>query len=334
MTNWRPVFAAGMVLAAAGFARQQGASVSSAVDRVGMTLGDRVTLTVTVTHDSSETVSWAPPPDTLGPFEVVEVVTGDAVPLDGRLRSGARYVLTAFELGELEIPSIEVGVTGPDGASQVLRTAPVTVTLGSVGRDDDGDIRAIKPPLAIARNWLLLLPWLVAVAVLAALGYWAHSRYRRRSRPEHGEASRRAPSRPAHEIAYEALARLEESDLIRRGKIKKFFIEVSEIIRTYLDGRYGIDAMDMASPDVMGELEHASLTRQQLDLFATFLERSDLVKFAKHRPLEAACVEMIPIARRLIDETLPLLPPTDGSDSTEAPARELAGGRRRVPVSG
>ena len=111
------------------------------------------------------------------------------------------------------------------------------------------------------------------------------------------------PVRPAHEVAYEALARLEASGILDRGDVKHFFIEVSGIVRVYLDQRYGIDAREMTSHDIMDELRQLELDEFEFDLFRDFFRRSDLVKFAKHRPDAASSGNMIPLARTLVDRT-------------------------------
>jgi hypothetical protein len=96
---------------------------------------------------------------------------------------------------------------------------------------------------------------------------------------------------------------LEAKRLLEHGEIKQYFIEVSEIIRTYLEGRYPIDAMEMTSYEVLQELKRVGIDPEVLDLFPPFFNRADLVKFAKHRPEPDVAKEMIPMARLLIDET-------------------------------
>ncbi len=278
--------------------------VQAELDTTAVTLGDRVHLTVAVEHDAGTVVIW---PDSLdlGPFEVLDATVLEPERLNGRLRSGARLTLAAFELGELEVPSFAVRLVGPDSASaSVLSTQALPVTVASVGRDESGDIRGIKGPLSIPRNWLLLWPWAAGLVGLAAL-HWLWRRYRARRQPAPVSAPQR-PARPAHELAYEALDRLERAGYLDRGEIKTHYIEVSDIIRTYIEGRYGVEAMEMATHEVMAglaEVEMASETRQELEWF---FDECDLVKFAKLIPDRVACRAILPAARRLVDTTKPV----------------------------
>jgi hypothetical protein len=269
-----------------------------------MSLGDRVTVAVEVSHRVSDAVTWPALSDTLGSFEVVEIREDEPVVAEERLLSTRRFVFTTFELGETEIPPIEVTVEDTSsGEIQVLSTEPISLSVESVGIDESGDIRTVKQPLEIPRNWLLLLPWVILVVGLAALSYWLYWRYRSREKSPDERSSPALPPRPPHEVAYEALERLEAKRLLERGEIKQYFIEVSEIIRTYLEGRYPIDAMEMTSYEVLQELKRVGIDPEVLDLFQPFFNRADLVKFAKHRPGPDVAKEMIPMARLLIDET-------------------------------
>lgn len=283
---------------------QDVATVDARVDGSEITVGGRVAVTIVVEHDSAAVVQWPEHTDSLGAFEVLRMEVGDPTTTTGRTRSVATLTVTAFELGDLELPSIEIGLREAGAAAPaVLRTDPLTITVTSVGRDEAGDIRDIRPPLDIPRNWLLLVPWIVALAAAVAAGWWLHRRIRRRETSEAVAEATAATFRPPHQVALEALEELERSGLLDRGEVKAHFIAVSEIVRTYVHGRYGIDAMDMTTRDVMDNLRRTGVASETFDRFDTFLTRSDLVKFAKHQPIPSACREMIPMARDLVERT-------------------------------
>jgi len=279
-------------------------------DLAVISLGDLVTVTVEVEHAPGGSVEWPALADTLGSFEVVGSSEVPPVVVEGRQISARLYALTTFELGELEIPPIEVTVAD-SGASEpeLLSTDPIAVVVESVGIDESGDIRTVKSPLEIPRNWLLLIPWVLLVCAVVALGYWLYRRYRSREQTPGKRIMPAIPARPPHELAYEALNRLEAKRLLEREEIKQYFIEVSEIIRTYLEGRFPIDALEMTSYEVLQELKGVGLEPEVLDLFPPFFSRADLVKFAKHRPEPDTSKEMIPMARLLVDETRVQDPP-------------------------
>jgi len=200
------------------------------------------------------------------------------------------------------LPSFPVVVTGPDSTSAVsLVTDAWTVTVASVGSDETGDIRDIKGPLSIPKNWLLLVPWILGAAALGGGAYWLYRRAKRR--PESVVDAIPAPARPPHEVAYEMLDRLAASGLLERGEIKAYYIAVSEIVRRYIEGRYGVDALEMATYEVLQGLETIDVPPASRSQFARFLGDCDLVKFAKYRPDIVACREIVPRARNIVAAT-------------------------------
>ena len=276
-------------------------SVRVSVDTTTITVGARLHLTVSVEHAPDATVQW---PDSLdlAPFEVLAAAVNPPVVADGRAASTAVLTLTAFELGELEIPSFVVRVASAGGESELV-TDPFGIAVVSVGLDEGADIRGIRGPLSIPRSLLVISLWLLALILAAGGGYWLARRARRRKTD--GDPVAEGPPRPAHELAYEALDWLESSPLLVQGRIKDYYIEVSDIIRRYLEGRYRIRALEMTSREVLEQLESIGVGTDIHWRFAAFLEQCDLVKFAKYRPGEAACGEIVPTARGLVDATLP-----------------------------
>lgn len=276
-------------------------SLRVVVDTTTTTVGGRLSLTIAVEHAPDATVQW---PDSLdlAPFEVLGAVVSPTTVADGRATTTAVLTLAAFELGELEIPSFAVGVTSPGGVTELV-TDPFGIAVVSVGLDEGQDIRDIRGPLSIPRSMLVIGFWVLALALAAAAGWWLARRARQRTTAE-GPVSE-DPPRPAHELAYEQLDWLETSGLLRQGRIKEYYIEVSDIIRRYLEGRYAIRALEMTSGEVLEQLDDAGVSWDVHDRFTAFLAHCDLVKFAKHRPSPTACALIVSDARALVDATLP-----------------------------
>lgn len=309
-----------LALGAPAPAQPRAPAVSSNLEPAHIAVGDRTRLTIQVEHAAAASVAW-PEPERLGPFEVLERrVDGPRVEGD-RAVSRAELVLTAFELGDLAVPAVEIEVVGADGVAVMLETEPVPVTVASVGLDEGGDIRAIKGPLDIPLNVLTLLPWLVGTLLLAGIGYWL---WRRRERTPDSIPAPAEPPRPAHETAYEAFRILEAERLPERGEIKAFHIRASDIVRAYVEGRFGVDALEMTTREVLDGLRAHDVEEAILGDFRQLLERCDLVKFAKDRPAPERCREVIPSGRSLVDRTRVVVAAPEAVEDT-APAPVEAG---------
>ena len=321
----RRAAAIGLTLALTGLAaapgpgRAQTPRVTIEADTTAIHVGDPLALRLSVQHGADLSVRW---PDSLalGPFEALALEVGEPMPgPDGdAVQTPAVLHVTAFELGELEVPSFELELT--DGAERrvTVSTDPVVIGVTTVGLDEGGDIRDVKGPRAIARNWLLLWPWALLALALAGLGYWWFRR--RGSGPGADGAGPPEPARPPHELAFEALDRLAASPLLERGEIKQYHIEVSRIVRAYIEGRYRIWALEMITPDVVSGLAHAGVDPETRTDFQRFLAACDLVKFARWRPDAGSCRRTLADARELVERTKFVPPPPAEAESAPAEA--------------
>jgi len=122
------------------------------------------------------------------------------------------------------------------------------------------------------------------------------------SRPGGGRGSR-IPLRPPEDIAREALDELAASGLAASGEVKAFYIRLSDILRRYIEGRFGIPAMDRTTAELLPEIRrHPELGRMAPEVRA-FLDDCDLVKFAKYVPVAEDLSADLARARRVVDET-------------------------------
>jgi hypothetical protein len=160
------------------------------------------------------------------------------------------------------------------------------------------DIRDIKPPIAIPNGWEWVW-WALAVlvAVILLLLAWRYflKRVTRISV---------APPIPAH---IRAKQKLQEA-LALISQPKPFCILVSDTVRTYLEGRFDFHAPERTTEEFLHELQATDLlTPEQKEKLGEFLERCDLVKFAKYEPAETELRELHDSAVRLVEETEPKL---------------------------
>lgn len=155
------------------------------------------------------------------------------------------------------------------------------------------DIRPIKPPVRIVDPWAIAL-WtgstLLALALIAVVTWlW----WKRRPKPQ-------PVTVPPHVRAREKL----NAALGQIHDPRAFCIAVSDAIRVYLEERFRLRAPERTTEEFLRDLQSTShLNAEQKQTLATFLERCDLVKFARFEPNEAALRELHESALRLVHET-------------------------------
>ncbi len=156
------------------------------------------------------------------------------------------------------------------------------------------DIRAIKPPVEIPNGWAWLWWTLAAAAILAIIG-WAFVWWRRRRM-----AASVLPPAPPHVRAKHKL----QAALALLSDPRLFCIEVSGILRVYLEEQFNFRAPERTTDEFLVELQATSLlTPDQKQSLAEFLQDCDLVKFARFEPTETALRGLLESALRLVDET-------------------------------
>ena len=278
-------------------------TLSTTVDTTRLTVGDRMTLTVTVEHDADAFVAW---PDSLdlAPFELLDARIEPMRTVEGQGRSTARFSLTTFELGDLELPGFDVTVLHPDGREERLGTDAYGVEVVSVGVDETGDIREIRGPVGIPLGLLRLGLAVLLVLVLAAAA-WVLWRRLRTDQDAAAPVAPGPPPRPPHEVALEALDALEASPLLAEGRIKEFHIRVAEILRRYVEGRYRVRALEMTTWEVLDGLASAGLDAELRDDVRRFLDQCDLVKFAKAEPGAEASRRVLQLGRSIVERSMP-----------------------------
>ncbi len=277
------------------------APASVALSAPAVTVGDLVRATVTWSAPTGS-ISRVAPPGGDGRAVVVRDHSAETRPLGGGRESHREvFDLVSFEVGEH--PLFAGGVTVVDGGTtnRVALPGAVLKVQSVLGGTNDAP-RGYKPPA----EWPSLVPrwaWVIPlVALLAALAGWGAARLIRRAR-------RPAPPPPppsAWETALAALAALKEKGWIERAESEPFYVELSAIVRRYIEDRFGLRAPERTTEEFLREAAASpALSAAHRRLTENFLVEADLVKFARHRPEADALRAALNAAERLVRETVP-----------------------------
>jgi len=276
------------------------------LSRKAITIADRLTLLLEA--DASEDYEVALPKfgDKLQQFGIVDYTSPPPKLLGGGLvRRQRRYVLEPFLSGDYAIPPMQITFWKKGDAEpkkHELATAEVTVEVASLLPEKQGELtlREIGGPVELPRPrraWLYgaVGGAVVVVGGLAALALWLRRRRR-------GAAA--VPRLAAHEVAYARLARLVAEQLVEAGEVKRFYIGLSDILRHYIEHRFGLHAPERTTEEFLDELRGSdALDARFRPLLEAFLRHCDLVKFAEHRPATAEIQETFDTCKAFIEAT-------------------------------
>ena len=211
------------------------------------------------------------------------------------------YELEPEYPGTFELPALEVYYHRKNQIQEeLIETNPiefeVTKTPASAQMLELKPFRGLVTVEQIQAERRRTWPWFVGgvggAIVLAALIVYLI----RRPRPV-------PPPRPAHEIAMEALRALAAKDLITKGQIEPFFVEITWIIRDYIELAFGLRAPEQTTEEFLGNITSAPVVARHRSVLEPFLTAADEVKFARATPETGTIQRAFDTARDFIIQT-------------------------------
>jgi hypothetical protein len=278
--------------------------VTLRADRQTLGIAERLRLTLSVEAPTEMTITLPPTGNKLGPFLVLQQNPSGPLPsAPQRQQWQQEYLLEAEHVGELTIPSLPVSFqdAAADATPQQLRTEPFTITVTTV-LPDDAEITApkdIASPVELARRGMPPWVWIALAGLLGLVclgGIW---RYRRRC------CLPPAPLLlPAHVLALQALQQLQQENLIAQQRIEAYYIRLSNILRRYVEWRFGLRAAEQTTEEfLVAVLATGGLIATHRSLLSAFLQHCDLVKFARHQPSADDMQQAWESARGFVEQT-------------------------------
>ena len=92
------------------------------------------------------------------------------------------------------------------------------------------------------------------------------------------------PKLPPHQLAMQEIERIKNEKVWQKGETKEYYTKLTDALRTYIKGRFGFNALEMTSTEIIDKLLEMKDKGAISDLRELF-QTADLVKFAKHSPL-------------------------------------------------
>ena len=263
--------------------------VRARVEPDSVFIGDRFDYVIEIDKDLVQTTHFPTFSAKDGMVELVEELPVDTLKRDGRrLRIAKRYRLAAFQEGLINMGAAGVVYADKNIVDTLYAADSVYLKVATFQIDSTSQsIFDLKPqqnlPFKVAeiKSYLLwgLLALVVLVALMVALDRYLKARGRRL-----GDLFKPAPPQPPHVIAIAALEALHHQKLWQNNKHKLYYSLLTEILRTYIDGRWGVSAMEMTSDEIIAAMRSIELPdKARMDLTA-ILRDADLVKFAKFAP--------------------------------------------------
>jgi hypothetical protein len=286
-------------------------TVSAAADRSTATVGDAVRYTVEVRHpEGMSPILLAPVVDgAIGGLRVVDAGVERARRLRGVALASHWWILRAESTGSYVLPAAVVTVEAAEEGQRRLESNEVFVDVVSILPEDAADIRDVKPPRR-SSGWIRWL-WIGGAALALAAALFAWWWWRRRKRE-----AQQAPALLPHELALRELDRLRRTDFSSLAELRRYYFEISEVLRRYVEARFGLNATDLTTEEILARSsELRDLAGAQSISLREFLVATDRVKYAAMVPTESEIEQTYELALSFVESTRPRVDPAGQAES-------------------
>ncbi len=282
--------------------------ITATLDSAYILMGKQTTLHLEIIGDNAPgSLLLKDKADTLvKEVEIIDILPADTTDLgNNRYQIKQDIIIQSFDSGLYTLPPFvyEVGKDVFKSNDLVLKVLPVPVdTLQTInGYADVIDANAHFfdfLPDFITDNWGWILLGLLLIAGAIAAYFILTKRVKITLTPPQKPI-------PPYQFAMESLSKLREEKLCEKGQEKEYYTRLTDILRIYLERRFGINAMEMTSSQIIATLNDNEQTKQPNRYMKQILEIADFVKFAKVRPLPDDNVKSFNSAVQFVEDTKP-----------------------------
>lgn len=291
---------------------QSNISIKSRIDAQQMTVGDQAKLYIeAIVFNKNIKVFWAPIPDSFGKLEVVEKGKIDTIVEGTHTTFRQRLLITGFEAGSYKVPSLAFNVKHPDGNDYVLLTDSFQLNIAAIPVDTTKPFKPIKNIVAVKTTWLDYIWWIVGAVVFIGLVAFVVVYFIKNKKAPIPSFILKAPAESLEEKALRLLKELEEKELWQKDKIKEYYTDLSDIMRAYLEARFGLTALEQTTDEILAQAKKSRELNKFYDELASILLTADMAKFAKAKPLPQEHMDCMEETRRLIENTRPVITETN-----------------------
>lgn len=235
------------------------------------------------------------------------------VPLPGgRTRTTQTYTLEApkAEPGKFQPDPVTITVKGGD----VISLPSPEITVRQLTQEEEQQAQRFAPalePLNVPKRFWEYWQFWTGVCATALLLTIVFALYRWFKRVRPAKPQRIAPP---WETALARLASLEAKGWRDAGKLEPYYVELSAILRHYIEDRFDLRAPERTTPEFLIEASTSGkLTDEHQRMLASFLRYSDRVKFAKFEPTAEDAARNYTEVKRFVEETVPAPAPTEAA---------------------
>jgi hypothetical protein len=218
-----------------------------------------------------------------------------------------KYLMTGFDSGAFYIPTQQIFIKNRAYLSDSVLINVATVAVDTT-KQKMFPIKAIQSEPLIYDDFKPYIIWVVLAILLIGLFIYY---LKNRKKPEIKEVEI-INTLPPFEEALEKLQELDNKLLWQNNEIKKYYSELTEIIRVFIEKELEIPALEITTHELVSLLsdynnpKNIKPAKETIRKLNALLQEADLVKFAKSTPLSHEIEEDRRDAEKVLNDLKPI----------------------------
>ena len=260
--------------------------VEASIDSIQIFVGEQVHVTLSATAKEQSKVEFPQfkPTEYITPgVEVLGAEELEAKEQDnGFVTRQMVYTMTSFDDTLYYIPPMKVKIDGKSYESKSLALKVLTFEVDTTNVDQFFGPKDVQDNPFQWSDWSLSFWLSVLMLLLLAAAYYLYLRLRD-NKPiiTHIRVVKRLLP---HQKALQQIEQIKADKMVASANSKEYYTKLTDTIRKYIEERYGFNAMEMTSSEIIDHLMATQDENALSELRHLFLT-ADLVKFAKYSTL-------------------------------------------------
>jgi hypothetical protein len=290
-----------LVFSVVAFAQQQ-PIVKAELDTTNIRIGEQFEFKITI-QDTANVI--IPKLDTLIGIEVIEDKKIDTI----KNQLIKRYLLTSFDSGSYYIPQQQIFIRQRLHLTDSLLIAVATIAVDTT-KQKMFPIKAIQSEPYQFDDYKQYVWYVILALIVIAIGLVLYVVFKKKTATK---AEIVIPALPPFEEAIQKLQELDGKLLWQNNQVKKYYSELTEIVRGYIERELKVPALESTTDELVESLkdfnasQSISTTKETIKKLRDLLREADLVKFAKSKPLS----DQIEFSRKEAEEIVTELKPEE-----------------------
>ena len=284
-------------------------SVSAKTDKAQYLIGDYIRVQLNVTADSTYLLDW-PNENGITTYDLITSNPIDTTRINNAYHLSQELVYSIYDSGIYYLPKIKIPYKKlRDTAMYYAFSDSVLFTVQTIPVDTTSTIKPIKEVIqvkVINYTWIYIVAGLLLLVGIILVIYFVFFKKKIQI-----TIKEKVPTISYYDKTIQLLKELDVKKLWQKDDLKEYYSELTEIIRAYMEKRFGINALESTSDEILTQLNNVDVSAQQTENIRYILELADLAKFAKSRPLQNENIQAMQNAFAFVESTKPVEPKID-----------------------